>query len=76
VDEQRYVVLETIAPRAPAPPAPSRRRRWPPTGREPPPIAEPPAAAVSVERFTPADAADARRAPQVAVAPVLPMKLV
>jgi subtilisin family serine protease len=31
---------------------------------------------VSVESFTPADAAAARRAPQVSVAPVLPLKLV
>ena len=31
---------------------------------------------MSVESFTPTDAADARRAPGVAVAPVLPMKLV
>jgi subtilisin family serine protease len=31
---------------------------------------------VSVESFTPADLADVRRAPEVAVAPVLPMKLV
>jgi subtilisin family serine protease len=31
---------------------------------------------VSIESFTPSDAADARRAPDVAVAPVLPMKLV
>jgi subtilisin family serine protease len=76
MDEQRYVVLETVAPRAPAPPAPPRRRRWPPAGFERPPAPEPPTVAVSVERFTPADAADARRASQVAVAPVLPMKLV
>ena len=31
---------------------------------------------MSVESFTPMDAADARRAPGVAVAPLLPMKLV
>jgi len=75
MDEQRYVVLETSAQRHPAAPAPTRRRRWPPIG-DPPPPAAPPTVAVSVERFTPADAADARRAPQVSVAPVLPMKLV
>jgi subtilisin family serine protease len=62
MDEQPYVVLETR-------PAASRRRG-------PPRPDEPAAAAVSVESFTPADAAAARRAPQVAVAPVLPLKLV
>jgi subtilisin family serine protease len=72
MDEQRYVVLETSAPR---PAGPVRRRGWPPS-RDAPLTAVPPTVAVSVERFTPADAADARRAPQVAVAPVLPMKLV
>jgi subtilisin family serine protease len=62
MDEQAYVVLETR-------PAGSRRRG-------PPRPDEPAAAAVSVESFTPADAAAASRAPQVAVAPVLPLKLV
>jgi subtilisin family serine protease len=67
VDEQRYVVLET-RPRGPV--RRGQRRRRPLFS------GERPTAAVSVERFTPADAADARRAPAVAVAPVLPMKLV
>jgi subtilisin family serine protease len=66
VDEQRYVVLET------RPRGPMRRGQR----RRPLFSADRPTAAVSVERFTPADAADARRAPAVAVAPVLPMKLV
>jgi subtilisin family serine protease len=66
VDEQRYVVLET-RPRGPV--RRGQRRRPLFSGQRP-------TAAVSVERFTPADAADARRAPAVAVAPVLPMKLV
>jgi subtilisin family serine protease len=63
VDEQRYVVLQT-------PRSVTRRRSWPATG------AAPPSSAVTTESFTPADAARARRAPEVAVAPVLPMKLV
>jgi subtilisin family serine protease len=63
VDEQPYVVLETRSTGA-------RKRGH----RRGPPVAGPPA--VSIERFTPTDAADARRAPQVAIAPVLPMKLV
>jgi subtilisin family serine protease len=66
VDEQRYVVLET------RPSGPVRRGQH----RRPLFSGQRPTAAVSVERFTPADAADARRAPAVAVAPVLPMKLV
>jgi subtilisin family serine protease len=66
VDEQPYVVLETkrIATARP------RRRHWSPGGHAPA------SAAVSIESLTPADAARARRAPEVAVAPVLPMKLV
>jgi subtilisin family serine protease len=63
VDEQRYVVLET----RPTGPVKRGGRRGP---------GEPTTAAVSIESLTPADAADARRAPEVAVAPVLPMKLV
>jgi subtilisin family serine protease len=66
VDEQQYVVLETRSTGT----VKRRHRRGPPS-------AETPAtAAVSVESFTASDAADARRAPEVAVAPVLPMKLV
>ena len=66
MDEQRYVVLET------RPSGPVRR------GQRRGPLfpGQPVSAAVSVETFTRDDAADARRAPQVAVAPVLPMKLV
>jgi subtilisin family serine protease len=66
MDEQRYVVLET----RPTGPVSRGERRGPLFS------GQPSTAAVSVERFTPADVADARRAPQVAVAPVLPMKLV
>jgi subtilisin family serine protease len=66
MDEQRYVVLE-IRSSAPATRGP-RNRRSRPDG--------PATAAMSVESFTPSDAADVRRAPEVAVAPVLPMKLV
>jgi subtilisin family serine protease len=62
MDEQPYVVLET---------RPIGRRRRGPAAAD-----APATAAVSVESFTPADAAAARRAPQVAVAPVLPLKLV
>jgi subtilisin family serine protease len=66
VDEQRYVVLEVRST------GPVRRghRHGPPSAN----VAT--GAAVSIESLTPADAADARRAPEVAVAPVLPMKLV
>jgi subtilisin family serine protease len=66
MDEQRYVVLET----RPSGPVRRGRRRGPlfPTG--------PATAAVSVESLTPADAARVRGASEVAVAPVLPMKLV
>jgi subtilisin family serine protease len=63
VDEQRYVVLET-------PRAATRRRAWPP------PRDAPAGAEVRVDTFTRADASRLRRAPEVAVAPVLPMKLV
>jgi len=63
VDEQRYVVLETRRPT-------TRRRDW----RSP--AAAPVTAEVRVDRLTGADAARAGRAPDVAVAPVLPMKLV
>jgi subtilisin family serine protease len=63
VDERPYVVLETPRPA-------TRRRRWPP-------VPDAPAtAAVSVASLTRADAAAARSAPDVAVAPVVPMKLV
>jgi len=66
MDEQRYVVLET------RPTAAVRRGQR----RGPLFSGEPVSAAVSVETLTRDDAADARRAPQVAVAPVLPVKLV
>jgi subtilisin family serine protease len=66
VDEQEYIVLE-VRPRGPV----KRGRR-----RGPASATEPATAVVSVESFTPMDAADARRAPGVAVAPLLPMKLV
>jgi subtilisin family serine protease len=66
MDEQRYVVLET----RPSGPVTRGRRGGPLFGEERL------TTSLSVERFTPADAADARRAPQVAVAPILPMKLV
>jgi subtilisin family serine protease len=66
MDEQRYVVLETRSSGA----VKRGQRRGPPSADRPT------TAAVSVESFTPSDAADARRAPEVAVAPVLPMKLV
>jgi subtilisin family serine protease len=66
MDEQPYVVLETRSTGAV-----KRGRR-----RGPPGAAVPATAAVKVESFTPADAVQARRAPEVAVAPVLPMKLV
>jgi subtilisin family serine protease len=66
VDEQRYVVLETRSAGAV-----KRGHR-----RGPPGAGAPATAAVSVESFTPADLVDVRRAPEVAVAPVLPMKLV
>jgi subtilisin family serine protease len=62
MDEQPYVVLET---------RPIGRRRRGPASAD-----APATAAVSVESFTPADAAAASRAPLVAVAPVLPLKLV
>ncbi|MEN3281864.1 MAG: hypothetical protein V7607_3004 [Solirubrobacteraceae bacterium] len=62
MDEQPYVVLET---------RPTGSRRRGPASAD-----APAAAAVSVESFTPTDAAAARRAPQVAIAPVLPLKLV
>jgi subtilisin family serine protease len=63
VDEQRYVVLETRRPS-------TRRRDWR-SQRE-----APATAAVRVDSLTVADAARVSRAPEVAVAPVLPMKLV
>lgn len=66
MDEQPYVVLEI---RSSAPATKGRRNR-----RSRPDA--PATAAVSVESFTPSDAADVRRAPEIAVAPVLPMKLV
>jgi subtilisin family serine protease len=66
MDEQQYIVLE-VRSTGPV-------RRGSPYGS--PSAAGPATAAVSVESFTPTDAADARRAPGVAVAPVLPMKLV
>jgi subtilisin family serine protease len=66
MDEQQYVVLETRSTGAV-----KRGHR-----RGPPGAGARATAAVSVESFTPADLADARRAPEVAVAPVLPMKLV
>jgi subtilisin family serine protease len=66
VDEQRYVVLEVRS----TGPVTRGRRRGPRS------TVGPATAAVSIESFTPSDAADARRTPQVAVAPVLPMKLV
>ena len=66
MDEQQYIVLEVRST------GPVRRGR--PYGS---PSADGPAtAAVSVESFTPTDAADARHAPGVEVAPVLPMTLV
>jgi subtilisin family serine protease len=66
MDEQEYIVLE-VRSTGPV-------KRGSPFG---PASADRPAtAAVSVESFTPVDAADARRAPGVAVAPLLPMKLV
>jgi subtilisin family serine protease len=66
MDEQQYIVLEVRST------GPVRRGRH----RGPPSADGPATAAVSVESFTPTDAADARQAPGVAVAPVLPMKLV
>jgi subtilisin family serine protease len=66
VDEQQYIVLE-VRPRRPV----KRGYRDAPARG-----AEPATAVMSVESFTPMDAADARRAPGVAVAPLLPMKLV
>lgn len=66
MDEQQYIVLEVRST------GPVRRG-----SHYASPSADGPATAeVSVESFTPTDAADARRAPGVAVAPVLPMKLV
>jgi subtilisin family serine protease len=66
MDEQQYIVLEVRST------GPVKRG----THRGPPRADGPATAAVSVESFTPTDAADAGRAPGVAVAPVLPMKLV
>jgi subtilisin family serine protease len=66
MDEQRYVVLEIRS----AGPVTRGHRRGPPSAGGPATVA------VSIESFTPSDAVDARRAPEVAVAPVLPMKLV
>jgi len=63
VDEQRYVVLETRRP-------PTRRRDWRAQQRAPA------TAEVRVDSLSVADAARVSRAPDVAVAPVLPMKLV
>jgi subtilisin family serine protease len=66
MDEQQYIVLEV------RPTGPVTRG-----GRRGLPRADGPSTAVmSVESFTPMDAADARRAPDVAVAPLLPMKLI
>src|SRR5215211_4505084 len=64
-DEQEYIVLEV------RPAGPVRRG-----GRHAPPSAGPAAATVSVESFSARDAAAARRDAHVAVAPLLPMKLV
>src|SRR4051794_28983846 len=61
-DEQEYVVLEV------RPTGPVRRGRQEPAGDV--------AATVSVESFSERDAAAARDDPAVAVAPVLPLKLV
>jgi subtilisin family serine protease len=63
MDEQQYIVLEVRST------APTRRRG-------PASAGGPATAAVSVESLTPMDVADARRAPGVEVAPLLPMKLV
>jgi subtilisin family serine protease len=63
VDEQRYVVLETHRPA-------TRRRGWRPTD------AAPTTAAVRVDSFTPREAARVRSAPEVAIAPRVPLKLV
>lgn len=66
VDEQRYVVLEVQSTRS----RERGRRRGPPSADGPP------AAVVSVASLSPPEVADARRAPRVAIAPVLPMTLV
>jgi subtilisin family serine protease len=65
MDEQRYIVLEV---RSTGPVTRSHRG--------PARAGGPATAVMSVESFTPMDAADARRTPGVAVAPLLPMKLV
>ena len=63
MDEEQYIVLEVRSA------DPTRRRGPASTGG-------PATAAVSVESLSTADAAEARRAPGVEVAPLLPMKLV
>ena len=63
MDEEQYIVLEVRSA--------NRTRRRGPAG-----AGGPATAAVTVESLTPMDAADARRAPGVEVAPLLPMKLV
>jgi subtilisin family serine protease len=65
VDEQDYIVLE-VRPSGPL------KRGW----RRDPARDGPAAASASVASFTAADAAQARAAPGVTVAPLLPMKLV
>jgi subtilisin family serine protease len=65
MDEQQYIVLE-VRPTGPV-------RRGAPHG---PAGGGPTAATVSVESFSAPDAAAARREPRMAVAPVLPMKLI
>ena len=63
MDEEQYIVLEVRS-------ADRTRRRGPAS------TGGPATAAVSVESLSAADAAEARRAPGVEVAPLLPMKLV
>jgi subtilisin family serine protease len=66
MDEQQYVVLDVRST------GPVKRAH----GHGPSRPDGSATAFVSVESFTPMDAADARRAPGVAIAPLLPMKLV